>query len=413
MPQKPRMLISATELAAMHEDLDRRLDRAGVVTQPQVAIRLVELCGAPASQISDFARVIRTDAGLSGRLLKLANSAFFAQRRAVTTLDRACVLLGLERLKAMSLGFHLSRAAGAGAGDEALTRRIWGEGVLRACLAAEIARLTAPALAAEAFVIGLMLDAGIPLMQRLAGAPYAQLVESAETPGALYKAEFNGLPFTHVDVMVVLARRWKLPELLARPIEWHHTRPADLLRPEPVHLLHRIAYTVGMVKPSSPAATGLVSVDEQSTGMSTARRLLNLDEEDLDSILTRTTREYSSALEVFRDIADGLVSVETLVEQVSSSFAKCLDDTIETSLRREVAVGPERFLVGGTAVELARERDGTAVAFLYDSQGHRLVSHSFVPAKATAGDVLRALGVASSSSDDLELMNSFIRLMAA
>jgi HD-like signal output (HDOD) protein len=407
------MLISATELAAMHEDLDRRLDRAGVVTQPEVAIRLVELCGRPGSQLSDFARIIRTDAGLSGRLLKLANSAFFAQRRAVTTIDRACVLLGLERLKAMSLGFHLSRAAGAGAGDEGLTRRVWGEGVLRACLAAEIARHTAPALAAEAFVIGLMLDAGIPLMQRLVGGPYAQLVESADTPGALYKAEFQGLAFTHVDVMVVLARRWKLPELLARPIEWHHTRPADLLRPEPVHVLHRIAYTVGMVKPGSTAAPGQVSVDQHSAGISTARRLLNLAEEDLSTILTRTTREYSSTLEVFRDIADGLTNVDAIVEQVSSSFARCLDESIETSLRREVAVGPERFLVGGTAVELARERDGTAIAFLYDSQGHRLVSHAFVPSKATAGDVLRALGVSSAAGDDLELMNSFIRLMAA
>jgi hypothetical protein len=79
-----------------------------------------------AALVADYAKLIRNDQAVSGRVLRLANSAFFAQRRPVTTIDRACVVLGTDRLKAVALGFHLSRACQTG-GDKEYSRKIWGE----------------------------------------------------------------------------------------------------------------------------------------------------------------------------------------------------------------------------------------------------------------------------------------------
>src|SRR5205823_4861273 len=79
--------------------------------------------------------IIRADAALAGRVLRLANCAFFAQRQPITNLDRSCVLLGVDRLKSVALGFYLSRAA-AGDPRQSLSRRIWGQSVYRACLSA-------------------------------------------------------------------------------------------------------------------------------------------------------------------------------------------------------------------------------------------------------------------------------------
>src|SRR5205085_6937921 len=122
---KPRTTITAAELAELYDRLDRQLDRIGLETQPRVAVRLLELVAREDSQLKDYNEAIRTDAALTGRLLRLANSAYFAQRAPVTKLERALVLLGIQRVKAVSLGFHLCRAA-ASAGARSVSRAGWG-----------------------------------------------------------------------------------------------------------------------------------------------------------------------------------------------------------------------------------------------------------------------------------------------
>src|SRR5205085_4261819 len=131
-------------------------------------------------------------------ILRLANCAFFAQRQPITNLDRSCVLLGVDRLKSVALGFYLSRAA-AGDPRQSLSRRIWGQSVYRACLSAELARQLAPTRAAESFIIGLLLDAGIPLVARLLGRPALAILHNDDPPARQFKAESDHLPFTHVD----------------------------------------------------------------------------------------------------------------------------------------------------------------------------------------------------------------------
>src|SRR5689334_2751536 len=104
---KPRSELSGAEVDDLLGALEGRLHTVGIESQPEVAARIVELVSDPDAGLRQYADVVRADAALSGRLLRLANSAFFAQREPVTSLDRACVLLGLDRLKAVSLGFQL------------------------------------------------------------------------------------------------------------------------------------------------------------------------------------------------------------------------------------------------------------------------------------------------------------------
>ena len=108
---KGRDQLAANEIVELRSSLAVRLEHVGVQSQPQVALKILDLIRRPDSQLKDYATIVRNDPALSGRLLKLANSAFFAQRKPVTNLDRACLLMGIDRLKAMALGFHLSKAA--------------------------------------------------------------------------------------------------------------------------------------------------------------------------------------------------------------------------------------------------------------------------------------------------------------
>ncbi len=407
---KARALLSAADVEALYGALDTKLDSIGLETQPQVASRVLKLVSDPQSGLRQYAEVIKSDPAISGRLLRLANSAFFAQRQPVTNLERACVLLGLERLKAISLGFYLSRAASTDAGN-ALSRRVWGEGVYRAALAAEIARETCPGYAPEAFVIGLMLDVGVPISYKLIGAKYGMLLEEQKTPTRQYKEEFQALEFTHVDVATALVRRWKLPEILAKPIERHHTAPVDGAGPagsDPLQKLSRVAYYVGSLQlevSNQPRETAPMPM--------TAERVLGLRPERLESIVKRSTGEYSAMAELFKDSAATLENVASVADQVQCQLIEMIDGTMAKQFHDETAGGPEKFAINGHNVEIEVGGPEQAIAYLSDSTGKRILSHSFVPGKERAEMLLEALGLEDVSRDDAMILTEYLRSLAA
>jgi HD-like signal output (HDOD) protein len=413
---KARHELTAQEVGELHQLLDRKLDGIGLSSQPEVALKLLELSSKPNAQLAEYSNIIRSDQAVAGRVLRLANSAFFAQRRAVTAIDRACVVLGVDRLKAVALGFHLSRAAQA-PGDKEYSRQIWGESLFRACLASQAARLTAPALVSEAFVIGLMMDAGLPIMGSLAGEGFRKVRTDGSTPGRLFRLENERLAFTHVDVMTVLARRWKLPEMLAKPLEWHHTKPPETKKDDPLVRLHRIAYVVGLVefspRENAGNAVGVAPVTLQTPGVGTVARILALGPDEIKSVVQQSAGEYSATIEMFKDIASGIQGGDNLLDAVQLSLTRAVDNLIERDLTDEVSDAPQRFQLAGQWIELGRESDGSGMAYLFDSKGNRLLAHRFQPASTRPAEICEALGIDAASEQDVERLRQSMARMAA
>ncbi len=407
---KPRALLSAAEVEALYASIDKKLDGVGIETQPEVAARVLKLVSDPQSGLKQYADVIKSDPAISGRLLRLANSAYFAQRQPVTGLERACVLLGLERLKAVSLGFYLSRAAATDAGHT-LSRKVWGEGVYRACLAGEIARDVCPTHAPEAFVIGLMLDVGVPITYKLLGPSYLKMLEEQRTPTRQLREEFQSLPFTHVDVATALMRRWRMPEVLARPIERHHTAPVDTtggMVSSPLQKLQRIAYYVGSLQLEA------TSEPKEAAPMPlTAERVLGLRPERLAAVVAKSSGEYSAMSELFRDTADTIADVSAVADRVQSQLIDIIDQTMAKQFHDETAKGPERLAIGNQNIEIEIDGPDHAVAYLSDSNGERLLSHVFRPRTDQAETILDALGLDEVSHEDAIILTEYLRSLAA
>jgi HD-like signal output (HDOD) protein len=417
---KQRSLLTASQLLELHEFLGRRLDAIGIESQPEVVLRLLEISKNPDAQLKDYAGVIKTDHAISGRVLKLANSAMFAQRSAVSSLERGCTLLGIERLKAVSLGFHLSRAASAkDTTTREIARKVWGHSVFRACMAAEAARLTAPGLIAEAFVIGLMMDAGIPLAAKIQGDSYIGVFNECATPGKLFRREFDSLPFTHIDVMSVLSRKWRFPDLLTKPIELHHTRPADNAKDEPVNRLHRIAYVVGLLELDQHDLTNASLMGAAETGgMLTAQRLLRAGDQEMSRVISSSVAEYRVMIDVFSEVASGLVNIEELATRVQNSLINCIDDQIIESMARDGSRIPGQaadapLIIANSKVEIILEPDGSIVAFVTDSEGRRVVSHRLAKTGETAHTVCESLGLEPPSTEDAQKITNRILALAA
>ena len=190
---------------ALRNQLLQLFAKAKMPSSPALAEQILTLIKDSKSNASDFGAVIRTDPALAVRLLKTANSAQFVQREPVTTCERAIMVLGINRVKTISLGIqiveHLDRLGGAPFD----MKTFWQHSLLRACLARALAQRVVSEHEEEAFLAGLLLDCGILLLVQTLGCGYAKLYRSSLSPAAFYAVERETFPHTHVDAISVMA----------------------------------------------------------------------------------------------------------------------------------------------------------------------------------------------------------------
>jgi HD-like signal output (HDOD) protein len=404
---KPRHTLTTEEVEALHTRLARRLEEVGIETQPKVALRMLQLAQRADVELSDYEQTIRTDSALSGRLLRLANSAFYAQRHPVTRLQRALVLMGIQRVKAISLGFYMSRAASA-QGAREISRQVWGQSVYRACLCSALAQVRCPQLAPEAYLIGLMLDSGVPIMARLVGPAFEEIYHSGMSPTKMNAAELASLEFTHVDVVTAMVHRWGLPEILAHPIAMHHVPPPLGRTKDPVATLRQVSYYAGAV-----SLRGEGEPAQEVPLASVASRVLQVVPAELEKVVRLASADYAATSQMFSDLAEEIDDVDELADSVQRQLVGVMDQQIEHDLRAESSTAPRRFLVAGQEIEVVRGEDGTASAFINDETGRHLLSCTVRPGAETPASLRLVLGLDEASDEELGELALYLRFLAA
>ena len=289
--------MTSTEQSGLQEELRALFERAKLPTSPAIAAQILQLIDDPESSAAQFTEVIQADPAIAGRLLKMANSARYAQRNAVTTIQRAVTVLGLRQLRVLVLGFelvsHLDRLGRAPFDLPSF----WKVSVLRACVARELARKVVPSMADEAFLVGLLQDSGLVLLTQLLGREYGELCSSSLSPDEFYSEERRRFRHTHVEAVAELSAMWGLPVTIREPVGRHHERIAvGGSAPEEVRLV-AVAYFVGSM-PFTPEGT--VAGDEPDL-KTYATRELRLDAETLEECMTRAMEEFVPISELFGD----------------------------------------------------------------------------------------------------------------
>lgn len=75
------------------------------------ATRLLAVIGDPDVEVEDLADIINHDPGLMGRIVGLANAAYFGQRNPITTVQEAIIrVLGINMVKSLALSISVSGA---------------------------------------------------------------------------------------------------------------------------------------------------------------------------------------------------------------------------------------------------------------------------------------------------------------
>lgn len=192
---------------------------------PRILARLSD----PTVAARDIATVIDGDPALAARVLRVANSAYYGASRAVATVERAIVLLGLDAVRGIAAAACLDRSMPRGAEPspvdfEALLRH----SLTTAAAAEDLARRCRPALAGDAFIAGLLHDFGVTVQVRLdrAGVEALCAALAAEPSLDVIVEEHSRVRVTHEQCVATIFEVWRLPAALVSAVRHHH-RPAD------------------------------------------------------------------------------------------------------------------------------------------------------------------------------------------
>jgi putative nucleotidyltransferase with HDIG domain len=212
----------------MDQTLDRQI-RNYIVAMPSLPTsvsKVMELCNNPQVNPADLNQVISLDPVLTGRVLKLLNSAYYGLSHQITSLARAIIMLGVNTVKNLILSSTVLEAltgkkVSRGLDMEAFWQHSLCVGVSSKFLARE--RGIASNLREEYFTAGFLHDIGkIPLNYILA-KEYLLTVKAADTEQvSLYRAENSTLGLNHGTVGAMIVESWKLTGAVADTIIHHH-----------------------------------------------------------------------------------------------------------------------------------------------------------------------------------------------
>lgn len=191
---------------------------------PAVATQLLRLVSDEDVQLTEVGKLIATDPVFAADVLQIANSALFGLRFQVKTIPHAIFVLGLERVKGISLTRALGDYLSPALRIEAL-RRCWQHSLAGALLAEKLAR--ACGIDADfAYTAGLLRDIGRLALLVKYPRPYANMLAvSLENGLDLRDTEQELFDIDHCQAGYWLTEKMQMPPELREVVARHHDAP--------------------------------------------------------------------------------------------------------------------------------------------------------------------------------------------
>jgi putative nucleotidyltransferase with HDIG domain len=246
----------------------------GLVTLPDVFIRINQLVEDPNSTTAEIAKAIGQDPSFTVRLLRVANSSFYGLSSSIDTVSKAVSVIGTSQIRSLALATSVASSFDGLPNTLVSMEHFWRHSLYCALIARILAKQARKCDPDAVFTAALLHDIGElvifnRLPQQAKDALLLVLDSADELP--IYQAEQQIMGFDHAQVGGELSRQWKLPPMLEECIEFHHDVPSAQRFPREVALVH-IANILalmaeihtldpGDVSPIDPRAWEIVGLD--------------------------------------------------------------------------------------------------------------------------------------------------------
>lgn len=208
-------------------------------TVSRTATEALRLLSDPNSDFGHIERVVRVDPGLTGNVLKLANSAYFGASGEVSSVRQAVGIIGWNRMRQLVTAAAMNGLMeGSVQGYGLAPGELWRHAVSVSVAAETLAKEHGIKTPEDVFTAALLHDVGKLVMGKYV-EPYYDLIEMAVGRGVPFnEAEQEVLGTDHAEVGAWILERWKLPAPIVRAVRFHHTPDQTEPREMLVDLVH-------------------------------------------------------------------------------------------------------------------------------------------------------------------------------
>jgi len=263
---------------------------------PHIILKAREVIADPDSSLKDLANIIETDQALVAKVLTLANSAYYGVSGMVSSIQHASVMLGQKTLgQLVTISASSSLLTKKLKGYQVAPDAMWKHSLACAFSARRICEKVQPELVEDAFVAGLLHDAGkIILDPYLDGhkEEFARLGRRQNRP--FCETEKAILGFDHAEIMARACRLWRFPEDQVFAIRYHHS-PQDSENRDLAYIVHAANL---LAKSAGFTAGGGTDIDDIDPDI---LDFLNVDPKDLDSLVVAVIDDVNNIEQEVRE----------------------------------------------------------------------------------------------------------------
>lgn len=193
------------------------------------------------SSIESVAKVIIQNPPIAARILQIANSAFFGQRREIETVSNAIFVLGLEMIRNLVLsisGIRLMRPANL---PNLNLEAFWQHSLACGAISRYIARETGKKKESQetAMLAGTLHDMGKLVLAKYAEASYRTVLRvTIERQAHVVEIERELMGTDHPLIGGYLAEWWNLPSKIVEAVQYHYEPAMAKTAPQLTHQVH-------------------------------------------------------------------------------------------------------------------------------------------------------------------------------
>ncbi|NCQ35424.1 HDOD domain-containing protein [bacterium] len=193
---------------------------------PETLMEILKVLDDPRSGPSDLGRVVRLDAPLMARILRLANSPYYSRRGDITDIGRCVTVLGYRTVRQVAICVSVASsvmAAVANSGGKMDYRELWRHSVVTAAVSKHLAKMSGHEDPEELFTAGLLHDMGKFILELHAPEMYWRLIGERSAGGkTLLEREKEAFGFDHAELGEAFGTSWRFPAVLTSCSRYHH-----------------------------------------------------------------------------------------------------------------------------------------------------------------------------------------------
>lgn len=299
------------------EDFENRLKAQVDFPSPsKVATEIIALARDPEIEMTKVAQAVGRDPAMTAKILRIANSAFYAQRRPSQNLRQALVIIGLNAALTLALSFSLLSSMRVLRAPGIDYPRFWRRSLLAATAARAFGESGKVGHAEDIFLAGLLQDIAVLALDRVSRDFYIKLPQPA-THADWIAYELKELGKDHAAYTGLLLKSWNLPSRICHATEFSHHPEKSTADTDD----KKVAQCVAL---GSDLAEAVLSNDRSAAINAAAQRaknLLDLSREQFMEVVERILKLIPETEELYETSIMNAEDAENLLAEAREMLA--------------------------------------------------------------------------------------------